>query len=248
MKILVAGESWVKHTIHIKGFDDFTSSEYEEGIEWFAGSMDKAGIQLDFMPNHEAPEKFPVSLSELQKYDAVILSDIGSNTLLLSKSVFSKSQLGVNRLKLIRDYVEQGGGFAMIGGYMSFQGIDAKAKYKHTAIEEILPITMLPYDDRLEAPEGLQIDIVLPDHPILSGIDGNWPAFLGYNKIYAKPGATVLAKHGDCAFLAVGTFGKGRTLAFASDFAPHWGPKEFIEWKHYDRLWQNSVNWLAEKK
>lgn len=245
MKVLVAGESWIKHIIHIKGFDDFTNSEYADGMEWFTRAMKNGGYELDFIPNHEAPEKFPTTLEQLKQYDVVILSDIGSNTLLLSNAVFSKSQLGVNRLNLIRDYVAEGGGFAMIGGYMSFQGIDAKAKYKDTAIEEILPVTMLPYDDRLEEPEGVNIEITDPQHPILEGVEGEWPAFLGYNKVYAKPEATVIARHEECAFLAVGTFGKGRTLAFASDFAPHWGPKEFVDWEHYDRLWQNSVRWLA---
>lgn len=248
MKILVAGESWVKHIIHIKGFDTFTNSEYAEGIEWFRSAMEEAGIEMDFIPNHDAPEKFPTTLEELNRYHVVILSDIGSNTLLLSNSTFSKSELAVNRLNLIKEYVSFGGGFAMVGGYMSFQGIDAKAKYKDTAIEEILPVTMHPFDDRFEAPEGLHIHIVSPEHPILEGIHGAWPHFLGYNRIQAKDSGTVLAEHNGNAFLAVGEFGKGRTLAFASDFAPHWGPKEFVEWQHYNRLWTNSVKWLAAKE
>ena len=32
-KILLAGESWTSHTIHIKGFDSFFTSFYEEGAE-----------------------------------------------------------------------------------------------------------------------------------------------------------------------------------------------------------------------
>ncbi|WP_308194468.1 glutamine amidotransferase, partial [Pseudonocardia kujensis] len=31
LRVLVAGESWIKHTIHMKGFDQFHSTEYEEG-------------------------------------------------------------------------------------------------------------------------------------------------------------------------------------------------------------------------
>ena len=33
-KILIAGESWMSHTVHVKGFDSFTTSVYEEGIEY----------------------------------------------------------------------------------------------------------------------------------------------------------------------------------------------------------------------
>jgi uncharacterized membrane protein len=31
IKVLFVGESWIKHTIHMKGFDQFHSTEYEEG-------------------------------------------------------------------------------------------------------------------------------------------------------------------------------------------------------------------------
>ena len=75
-KILIAGESWTSHTIHIKGFDTFTTSKYEEGVKWFKEGLEKNGIEVDYIPNHLAPEKFPVTLEELKKYDVVFLSDI----------------------------------------------------------------------------------------------------------------------------------------------------------------------------
>ena len=31
-KVLIAGESWVTHSIHQKGFDSFTTTSYEEGV------------------------------------------------------------------------------------------------------------------------------------------------------------------------------------------------------------------------
>jgi uncharacterized membrane protein len=245
VKILVAGESWVKHIIHIKGFDTFTNSEYEEGIGWFREAMESMDINMDFIPNHDAPEKFPTTIEELKQYDVVFLSDIGSNTLLLSQKTFSASELAPNRLNLIKEYVSDGGGFAMVGGYMSFQGIDGKARYKDTEIEEILPVTMLPYDDRLEAPDGIHIEIVDKNHKILDGIPEKWPHFLGYNKLKIKPNARLIAQHNDNAFIAVSDYNKGRTLSFASDFAPHWGPKEFVNWEYYKTFWVNAVTWLA---
>ena len=42
----------------------------------------------------------------------------------------------------IRDYVANGGGLVMIGGYMTFQGIEAKAQYAGSAVEEALPVTI----------------------------------------------------------------------------------------------------------
>ncbi|SES28015.1 glutamine amidotransferase [Salipaludibacillus aurantiacus] len=245
MKILFCGESWVKHIIHTKGFDSFTNTEYEEGIHWFAEAMKSCGIEMEYIPGHLAPDHFPVSLDELEQYDAVFLSDIGSNSLLLSNKTFSKSELSVNRLDLIKEYVSRGGGFVMVGGYLTFQGIDAKGRYKDTAVEEILPITMLPYDDRHEAPEGIHIKIDKPDHPVFKGIQGDWPHFLGYNKLLSDADAETLAHHGDYAFISTKAFGKGRSLAFASDLAPHWGPPEFINWQYYNTFWINVVKWVA---
>ena len=43
--------------------------------------------------------------------------------------------------------------------------------------------------------------------------------------------------------VAVGELGKGRTLAYTSDPAPHWGCN-FIGWEHYARFWLNAVEWV----
>ncbi|MGN1005657.1 MAG: glutamine amidotransferase [Aristaeellaceae bacterium] len=39
--------------------------------------------------------------------------------------------------------------------------------------------------------------------------------------------------------------GAGRTMAYTCDCAPHWASPELCNWKHYSRLWQNIVHWLA---
>ena len=106
-KILIAGESWTSHTIHIKGFDTFTTSTYEEGVKWLKEALEKGGNEVTFLPNHDAGEKFPVTLDELKKYDVVMLSDIGSNTLLLPVATFSRSEKTPNRCELIKEYVEK---------------------------------------------------------------------------------------------------------------------------------------------
>ncbi len=179
-------------------------------------------------------------------YACVILSDIGSNTLLLSNQVFAHGSRQVNRLDLVRDYVKDGGAFLMIGGYMSFSGIDGKARYGQTSVADVLPVSLLDHDDRVECPEGLQPEILQKNHPVFSGISGDWPHFLGYNRTIAKPGnTTVLASLNGDPFVAVGSYGKGRTAAFTSDCAPHWGPREFTDWAGYNRFWPNLIDWLA---
>jgi uncharacterized membrane protein len=70
---------------------------------------------------------------------------------------------------------------------------------------------------------------------------------LGYNRIIAKPGAEVLLRRGWDPILAVHDFGAGRTLAFASDCAPHWGSPEFVAWAGYGPFWRSAVRWLARQ-
>jgi uncharacterized membrane protein len=235
MKILFVGESWVIHMIHTKGYDSFTSTKYEEGATYLLDCLRKAGIEVDYMPAHEVQVRFPKSLEQLLEYDAIVLSDIGSNTFLLQNSTFYQMEIVPNSLELIRQYVEQGGGLLMIGGYLSFTGIEAKANYKNTVLADVLPVLMTDTDDRVERPEGVRPETVL-QHPITQGL-GEWPRFLGYNRFQAKPEATVLVRVQGDPFIVVGKYGSGKTACFASDCAPHWGTKEFMEWEHYQKLW-----------
>lgn len=248
MNVLLVGESWMKHTIHVKGFDSFTTSEYEEGASWFQKAMAAGDIALDYIRAHEIEEKFPDTLEKLKQYDAVLLSDIGSNTFLLSSKTFNHSERSVNRLDLIEDYTASGGGFGMIGGYLSFQGIDAKAKFKGTSIEQILPVTLETGDDRVEIPEG-GVPQIKNTHSIIQGIPEEWPVFLGYNKVNPKKESVVVAEIGRNSdpFLVTGEYKNGRTLAFTSDMAPHWGPMEFVEWEYYQHFWQQLVKWLGKE-
>ncbi|MBO1005664.1 glutamine amidotransferase [Pseudogracilibacillus auburnensis] len=247
LKILFAGESWMKHIIHVKGFDSFTTSEYDEGVKWIREAFVEEGHEFDYLPSHVVPNQFPTTLEELKKYDVVIISDVGANSLLLSSTTFDQSVIAPNRLQLIHDYVEQGGGFMMIGGYLTFQGIEALGKYFGTPIEKCLPVNLHPHDDRMEKPEGITPLEMNGEHPILKGVPSQWPAFLGYNQLIAKDSAEVLVKAGDDPFLAVHEYGDGRTAAFASDCSPHWGPKEFLDWDGYANLWNGIVTWLAKK-
>jgi uncharacterized membrane protein len=42
-RILIAGESWTVHSIHQKGFDSFTTTEYAEGVRWLKAALEKGG-------------------------------------------------------------------------------------------------------------------------------------------------------------------------------------------------------------
>jgi uncharacterized membrane protein len=195
-----------------------------------------------FMPNHIAAESFPYSTDELSAWDVVLLSDIGSNTLLIPPATFARFEARPNRLAALRDWVQGGGGLGMIGGYFSFTGIEAKANYRATPLADVLPVAMETADDRVETPEDAAPRRVR-SHPVVDGLPGEWPPLLGYQRVGAR-GEVLATVNGD-PLLVVGEPGEGRALAYTSDIGPHWAPPAFLEWDGYPRLWDQAVRWLA---
>lgn len=243
-KALIAGESWTVHSIHQKGFDSFTTTEYAEGVQWLRTALLDGGWDVVHQPAHVAARDFPATAKALAAYDCVILSDVGANTLLIHPDTFARFRPTPNRLDVLRDYVRQGGGLIMVGGYMTFQGIEGKARYHGTPVEEALPVMISPHDDRCEAPQGLP-PRVTAEHPIVAGLPTVWPDLLGYNRLEAKPHATVAAEIGGDPLLVAAEFGSGRGVAFASDCGPHWAPPPFVEWEGYAPLWRQMAGWAA---
>lgn len=246
-KVLLAGESWMSYTTHVKGFDTFYTSVYETGEKYLKAAMENGGYEFTFLPNHLAMEEFPFTMEELKQYDLIILSDIGANTLLLPTATFTRSEIMPNRCNLLRDYVLDGGALLMVGGYMTFSGVDGKGKWQDTAVQEVLPVQVLPTDDRMEHCEGVR-PVTVKDHPVLAGLEPEWPRVLGYNKTILKPEAVEVAEVCGDPFIALGEYGKGRSAAFTTDCAPHWAPPEFCEWKGYDVLFQNLAKWLMREE
>ncbi|MEV4420091.1 glutamine amidotransferase [Patulibacter sp. NPDC049589] len=245
LNVLVVGESWVKHTVHMKGFDQFHSTEYEEGGGVFLAALADAGHAVTYVRAHEITTRFPTDAEDLGRYDVVVISDVGANSFLLTDDVFLRSEPSVNRLRLLVDYVSGGGGLLMIGGYLSFAGIDGRARYGASPLADVLPVRMLDHDDRVEIPEGASPCVVASDHGAIAGTHGEWPILLGYNRLVAKGDASVIVQVGEDPLITVGEFGLGRSVAFASDCAPHWAPPAFVSWSQYPQLWASIVRWAA---
>jgi uncharacterized membrane protein len=196
---------------------------------------------------HDVPAKFPHTAAELSKYDVIVLSDIGTNSFLLPIETWLQGKSTPNRLKLLAEWVENGGALIMAGGYLSFQGFEAKARFAGTAVEAVLPVTCLTYDDRAETPEGAQPVIVDASHPVLAGVPAGMPALLGYNKVVLKPGATLVATVGGDPLIATAQVGKGRSLVWTSDIGPHWCPEPFVQWNGFAPLMSNMIDWVTAK-
>ena len=245
-RVLFVGESWHVHVQETKGFDVFTYDYYETAVQYIENALRACGCEFTHIPAHMVEFSFPDGADRLKEYDVVMFSDVGANTFNLPMNVFQRLTPTPNRLEAVRDYVAQGGAFVMIGGYLTFQGIQGRGCYRNSAIAEILPVELLPGDDRIEASSGIRPVTALPDHPIARGLPGEWPVVLGYNRLVARPGAEVVARLNDDPMIVAGRYGQGRVVAYATDCAPHWSPLEFCEWPGYRTLWGNIVNWLTD--
>jgi uncharacterized membrane protein len=136
-KVLLVGESWLSNSVHIKGFDHFAGATFETGEHYLRKAFDGLdGISLEHLPSQEATTSFPFEIKGLERYDTILFSDTGSNSLLLHPSVFVEGKCMPNRLKLLKEWVENGGGFGMCGGYMSFSGFGGAAKYYRRCVED----------------------------------------------------------------------------------------------------------------
>lgn len=243
--VLLVGETWLTSETHIKGFDAFGSSGLHSGAGALLAALEPHDVEIEHLGAHDAPERFPLTADGLASYDVVVISDIGANSLLLHPDTWRRGQKRPNRLRMLADWVRDGGGLAMAGGYLSFQGINATAGYRRTPVETVLPCTIDPWDDRVEVPEGFAPRRTSTSHPVVDGLDGEWPELLGYNRITAREDAEVLLTHDGDPVLLTRDVGRGRTLAWASDIGPHWCPDEFLAWDGYARLWRQVFAWLA---
>lgn len=245
-QVLLVGETWTVTKLHTKGFDVVPLGGFEDFSVYFKNAMsDLEDIEISHIPNHLVLSAFPQNLEQLNKFDVIIISDCGRNTLTMYPDMF-KMPMGPDRVKLIADYVRSGGSLIMTGGWVNFQGFQEKGNYHGSEIEKVLPVNILDKDDRVERTDGAEVEVINNKHEILQGIPEKWPKFLGYQKILPKEDSEVLAVIGDeDPLIVIGNTGDGKSMAFSTDLAPHWGT-EFVEWEYYSKFWQQAINWLTD--
>lgn len=221
VRVLLAGESWSSYGANIKGFNAYYTGFYDEGGAPLIGALEAGGCVVTYQPNHVAATHFPDSAAALDAYDVVVLSDIGSDTLLLHPDTFRASQVRPDRLAVLADWVRGGGGLLMIGGYMRPD--------RGTC-------------GRLAAGHGMP---ARTSWPASRGRGRPSWATTGWR---GRVDSGVLLRHETDPFLTIRDVGAGRTAAFASDCSPHWGSPELTEWPAYPRSWTQLVEWLAARR
>jgi uncharacterized membrane protein len=200
-------------------------------------------------PDELALIPFPVNdlfTTELPSFDVVIYQNFSYRPYRMA-----------HYLRNVRDYVQKGGAFLMIGGDFGFED----GWYSDTPISEILPVQLggaPPWDTAEYRPRlskegrrhpitrigepGEPPDAVFRRLPMLSGFN---------NSLGLAPGSQALLEHpglpGNPPVVAVRETGGGRTMAVATDSIWFW---RFLAvgdggaGREFDRFWSNSLRWL----
>ncbi|MEW6172722.1 MAG: glutamine amidotransferase [Bacillota bacterium] len=162
----------------------------------------------------------------LSKYNTIMLSDV------------SYGRLTAQQVSAIREYVQRGGGFVMIGGDSSF----GPGGYSGTPIEEVLPVTCgSGYVWRTTS-----FRVVDGGHPVLYGLPiDTIPTVTGYDVAYPKAQASLVLKgDNNAALLVCWSYGKGRSVAFTPDITYAWG-NNLKQWSSYGSFIANMLKWAA---
>ncbi len=175
------------------------------------------GYSFDYIPSYE---KFNFNSLEELNYDLIILSDYPALN-------FSESQLN-----LLKEFVLSGKNLLMIGGWESFTGLNIE--YKNTDIESVLPVTLKDSDDRVNAGQGILVNLI--NDNFFRNLDWSMPPIIvGFNQFYPKEDAVtvlegskiyiinnVLELKEEYPLLVFSDVYGGRSTALAFDLAPHW--------------------------
>ncbi len=190
----------------------------------------------------------------LDEFDVLVFSDVEAKIFQLAPSFFDRTKFGSqvltfpDRVRLTVEAIEAGKGAMFLGGWLSFTGERGKGGWKRTRLQEVLPVTCLDHEDLVESTEGFTAEMTGAGKDLFGKLDfTSFPPILGYNQTLPRKDCSLalkVAETGD-PLVALGQFGRGKTLAYMSDPAPHWGCN-FVYWEYYAEFWQKCLNYLID--
>ena len=209
-------------------------------------TVDVPESQLSLIP-------FPIDdifLEELKNFDVIFFDDFSH-----------RSYFNPVYLERVRDFVRDGGGLAMFGGTRAFDS----GGYGESALRDVLPVELDGkgvFETRgavqaalTPAGKAHPITRLLPDPKSNEEAWRKLPALTGINRVRGARGESLLTaggagSSGGAPLLAIGRYGKGRTLALMTDDAWRWnfiavGNKETPQ--HHLKLMRQAVRWLAQE-
>jgi uncharacterized membrane protein len=192
---------------------------------------------------------FPKTAAELLAYDALVLSNVPRTALTEEVSGWVEEWIG-----------KRGGGLLMAGGPRAF----GSGGWSGTEVERMLPVEFLSapdWDGASAIPEPTGADLhpvwrLFEDERATRAALRNLPESQGRNNwVRVKPqSGTVLGaqKGGSAPLLAVGAYGRGRTMALATPLSGALSPQFTRQWgeagdnRHFAKFARNLIYWLTE--
>ena len=192
----------------------------------------------------------------LERSSCVVVSDVEAKCFHLYPNFFDRAKRDQqvvtfpDRLDLMKDWIQKGGGMMMLGGWLSFSGVQGRGGWGRSRMGAMLPVECLATEDLVESSAGFTAEVLQPEHPVVKDLPwAQFPPIFGYNEVKARPDSEVLVRvkeTGDPLVVA-GRHGQGRILLYLSDPAPHWGIN-FELWEGYDGFWQQALNWVKKQE
>jgi len=149
----------------------------------------------------------------------------------------------------LRDFVEQGGGLLVLGGYWTL----GRGGFRESVLEEVLPVNLSVGGDREE---------IIPLEGGVSALEATaqapeaarglaWqvrPSVHYVHRVEAKPDAEVWARAGQRPMLIAGKFGKGRVIVWAGTIHGRFaeGETPFWQWHDWPKLLAEALSVLGE--
>lgn len=176
-------------------------------------------------------DEFPDTYEELLGYDVLVLDNIHTRF------------LGPKRRVMIADFVRNGGGLLVFGGYLNLSmGAD-----RNTYMEDLVPVRIRQFRDLAKDNAGMRL--TPEDDGFFAEID--WSEAVHAFSVDTSPPADearVLARAGGHPAIVAGNYGNGRVIAVMIN--PHGDPAEgrtpYWQWPEWPRMLTACLKWLGE--
>jgi len=208
-------------------------------------SLDTAQEIQAILLRSTGPERLRQALAgiDLREVDVLLIRDVAADW------------LSEETLQAIVSRIDEGMGFALLGGRRSFGPGD----WGRSPLARLLPVRVHPSDGQIDrpiklvpTPEGL-VHFLLRVGATEAETEQLWeemPPLRGASSLgEVKPGARVLASgENQEPLLVTQEFGAGRVLAFAGDTTWQWHLYSDAGRSVHRRFWRQIVLWLAHRE
>jgi uncharacterized membrane protein len=176
-------------------------------------------------------DEFPETYDALMAYDVLVLDNVNAR------------HLGAEKRAMIADFVRQGGGLVVMGGYFNLSlGAD-----HNTYLADLYPVRIAKYADLLRDDKGLALKAEKP--AFFEKVDWSKPLYaFTVDTSALRDGAEVLLTAGGRPAIVTRPYGQGRVLAVLMN--PHGNPapdlKPYWESTQWPRILAACVAWAGQ--